>query len=173
MKTYTFISILILFFFITTQAQWVPVNSGTTERLNGVAVINQNEAIAVGKDGMILKSTDQGISWIQAFAGVDDDFNSIVFVDANIGYIAAEESILKSTDGGETWTTVAGGFNGELNELSFAGEMVGFVAGELGYIGLTTNGGSTWTDLNTNSFHLFEGLFAVTEHQRAGQCKSA
>ena len=86
------------------QAQWVKQNSGTTERLTDVVMLDSSTAIAVGMNQTILKTTNSGETW--NFIGLPWSFpmnwNSISFADKLNGVIAGS-NVITTTDGGETW----------------------------------------------------------------------
>src|SRR5262249_27673302 len=46
------------------RGRWRQVDSGTTEDLRGVAVLDEMTAVAVGLNGTILRSTDGGEMWV-------------------------------------------------------------------------------------------------------------
>ena len=77
--------------------------------------------------------------------GNGSDLNSIVFTDANTGYVCGDGGlVLKTTNGGVNWFSSNSGIAGEdLNSIDFAGNN-GTVVGEAGSVYYTTNAGSAW-----------------------------
>jgi photosystem II stability/assembly factor-like uncharacterized protein len=60
--------------------------------------------VAVGRRGVILTSSDSGITWSQVPSPVSSDLTSVRFSDATHGWITGHDAlVLKSTDGGLTW----------------------------------------------------------------------
>lgn len=61
--------------------------------------------IAVGDNGLIILSDDQGSTWRQAQVPVSVDFNAVHFSDKQRGWAVGHgAAILHTSDGGETWT---------------------------------------------------------------------
>ena len=109
----------------TRRGDWRQVeNVPTRSNLTGVAAIG-NSAWAVGHDGVILASTDGGLSWtrqrVQPFdPDVDELHNGVPlldvwFADAQHGFaVGAYALLLRTDDGGATWTQVdLGGGGGD------------------------------------------------------------
>ena len=70
------------------------------------------------------------------------------FLNANTGWIIADEGFVKkTTDGGTTWTKLrdADPATTNWNDVEFVDANVGFACGNLGYIYKTTDGGTNWT----------------------------
>lgn len=61
--------------------------------------------VAVGDNGLVILSDDQGASWRQASVPVSVDLNAVHFSTASEGWAVGHGAvILHSGDGGETWT---------------------------------------------------------------------
>ncbi|MCF8419728.1 MAG: T9SS type A sorting domain-containing protein [Melioribacteraceae bacterium] len=129
--------------------------SGTTENLNGVFTLDENNCVVVGDGGTILKTTDAGNSWTQKTSGVTQNLNKVYFVDGNNGYAIGDyyyvseittwfSVVLKTTDGGNIWTEVSiSGSSNSLSGIDFYSVNVGWVCGGT-TIYKTTDGGETW-----------------------------
>jgi len=64
----------------------------------------------VGDKGLILMTTDGGISWDQQNSGVTQRLNDVAFSSATNGYAVGNGgTILKTTNGGGTWVTQRSG----------------------------------------------------------------
>lgn len=107
-----------------------------------------------GFAGLVIRSTDGGLSW--QGTGIDSAFHleSIHFVNRNVGYCSGVEGIYKSTDGGRTWRDITPDTTLSYWGCYFATENIGVVlsGGCLNNIQRffrTTDGGTTWS--------LFEG----------------
>jgi photosystem II stability/assembly factor-like uncharacterized protein len=69
-------------------------------------------AFSAGYSGVILKSTDGGLSWVQQASGTNVILRDIEFADTLFGYVAGDNgTILKTTNGGVT------AVNGNPNEI--------------------------------------------------------
>ena len=95
------------------NGQWIQQNSGSTTVLNDVVMLNSTTAIAVGRDGSILKTTNSGKTWRNTaprINGVPDSincvmgWNAISFGDALQGIVVGESLTLLTMNSGETWT---------------------------------------------------------------------
>lgn len=69
-----------------------------TSRDTGYAV---GEDYSVVDDGLILKTTDGGLTWKTQNTGIRANFNDVFFVDAITGYAVGGNSVIKTTSGGE------------------------------------------------------------------------
>jgi photosystem II stability/assembly factor-like uncharacterized protein len=143
----TFIQSL-LFFLMVTQiclAQWFWQNSPQGHTLYDVYVFDENNAIAVGEAGTLIRTTDGGINWNSQTGGGSDRLRSVYFRDANTGWAVGNNgTILKTTDGGTTWTLKTSGTTDPLYSVFFINLSTGWIAGEDNTILKTTNGGTNW-----------------------------
>jgi photosystem II stability/assembly factor-like uncharacterized protein len=98
----------------------------------------------VGDNGVILQTTDDS-TWNSIESGSHYRFNTVVFADANNGYIGGYKGLmLKTTDAGESWQ--------ELNSVTLYSIYSGFFftpekgifVGDSGLIIKTTDAGSSW-----------------------------
>lgn len=108
----------------TRRGDWRQVaDVPTRSNLTGVAAIGDS-AWAVGHDGVILASTDGGLTWTRQrarpFDPASDDLHNGVplldvwFADAQHGFaVGAYALLLRTDDGGATWTQVALGGDGD------------------------------------------------------------
>jgi photosystem II stability/assembly factor-like uncharacterized protein len=97
---------------------WQQVADVPTRATLTAVAARGDDALAVGHDGVIIRSRDAGRTWhlVHAnpyVAGSDDPHNGVpfldvLFLDANRGYaVGAYALMLRTDDGGETWTEVA------------------------------------------------------------------
>jgi photosystem II stability/assembly factor-like uncharacterized protein len=117
--------------------------------------------------------TAQTVSnWMQVPTPTTKDLHCIVFPSPQIGYIGGSDSLLlKTTNGGNTWTEVS--FSGitflpggaDFLELDFITEEIGYAT--IGpYTGTyrTSDGGLTWTALNTSPSMCYNhGLYFLAD----------
>ena len=140
-----FICILVLFIPITLYSQWNLRNSGTSEKLNDIFFPTQTTGYAVGKGGLILKTTNAGETWIHLVSGTPRGLAAVYFSSETTGYVTGEQGvILKTTDGGVTWQVTETGIAGDQVAVGFLNSTVRF-AGEAGpYLLSTSDTGVTW-----------------------------
>ena len=70
---------LVFYSSLTVFGQWSAANSGTTNNLNGVYLLDSGIAFVVGDAGTILKSTDAGSDVGAASVGNNKHFAQRVF----------------------------------------------------------------------------------------------
>jgi len=85
------------------------VTSGTTAQLNGVTAVKSSAGpfycYAVGNSGTVLRSSDNGSTWIAEDSTVSADLQAVEFGDQNYGWIVGKNgTILRTMVGGRTWT---------------------------------------------------------------------
>lgn len=131
---------------------WTRVDSGSTERLFGVALGADGTAVAVGAFGTLLRSEDAGRSW----QPVKPDWETIMndAIDphlyaariVNDTVLVAGESglILRSRDRGRTWTAALT-TDASLFDLTMDADGRGLAVGQKGTVVRTTDGGASWT----------------------------
>ena len=119
--------------------------------LDDVAYVN-SRIIAVGNQGKILMSDNDGLDWKVINSGVSDSFSRIQMTDARTGYIIGYYgTILKTENGGDSWFSVESPDRAYpyLNNFHFYSSLVGFAFGE-GKLYKTTDGGKSWKKMNHN-----------------------
>jgi len=97
------------------------------------------------------------------------DFESINWINENLGFIVGERIILRSTNGGISWEEIPFTFEGKLRDVDFLNATTGVAVGENGMIYFSQNGGDSWTKaisntsarLNSVSFFSESRLFVV------------
>lgn len=100
---------------------------------------------AVGHPGIILRTTDGGLTWQQQSSGTDVVLYKVAVLANNTAWIAGGAGvILHTTNGGATWVMQKSGVNFMLNSIAFAGEVKGFAAGHKCILH-TEDGGGTWS----------------------------
>ena len=128
-----------------------PKNTNMT--LNSVRFLTQNDVLATGYYGTLLKSTDAGLTWSNPITTTSiRGFESLVFwntsfINAATGFMTGNNSgsstkIYKTTNSGQYWSPVSA-FNGSGESIQFLNESTGWATSSL-FIFRTTNGGSSW-----------------------------
>lgn len=106
-----------------------------------------NSVFAVGERGVILKSDDEGASWVQIASPIDVTLTGISFSSSKEGWIVGHEStILHSVDAGATWSISH--YKPEEERfymaVNFVSPLQGYVLGTDGELRVTEDGGKTW-----------------------------
>lgn len=132
-----------------------------------VDFFDNNNAIAVGSDGGIAKTTDGGSNWtygVFTFVNATNgfvtkaSFSDVHFITATVAYaVSTNGCMVKTTDGGDTWTFVTTPLytNAKnINACWFLDANKGYIGGQynntidsLPKLYFTLNGGSTWDSI--------------------------
>jgi photosystem II stability/assembly factor-like uncharacterized protein len=119
------------------------------QELESVAFADDSTVVAVGY-GLILRSTNGGMSWSPLKKWGDDFYSSICFPSEKIGYIVGYSgSILKTTDGGTSWTTLKSPNTHtpkRFNSVFFTDILRGVICGDDGIFWRTVDGGTSWQE---------------------------
>lgn len=120
----------------------------TGNRLNYVKFIDSSTAIAIGNQGTILKSTDNGLNWNVQISGTNANLLTISVIDKDTLYISGNDrSVLKTIDGGNNWVKVFDGTSStnNINQIFFVNPAIGYLIGEGSKLFKTIDYGKTWT----------------------------
>ena len=127
---------------------WNPVESGTELALTDVAFVDINHAWVSGDKGLILFSTDGGLTWGRRNTGVEARLLSVSFFGVDDGVAVGENgTILMTTDGGMTWQRSVSPTSLRLNAVAFAEDGTAWAVGDEGTMVRSKDGGVTWTQL--------------------------
>lgn len=85
---------------------WTQETTPSVDHINGIA-FSDDDVIAVGNNGLILRSVTGNGTWTQISAPYNSDLNAVTF-NSNLTGIAAGQygRIIRSSDGGQTWSPV-------------------------------------------------------------------
>jgi len=76
---------------------------------------------------------------------LDGDFNSLFFIDENIGWVVGSSGrILSTSDGGANWIEQNSNITSNLRSVLFINEKTGFVSGDDQTLLYTNDGGQNW-----------------------------
>ena len=126
-----------------------PVAAATIHRLLLVDAARAGKRIvAVGDEGWIVLSDDEGATWRRASAPEAPLLTAVDFVDARHGWaVGHDDTILATDDGGETWTRQFSrpAAAGPLLDVLFLDARHGIAIGAYASYYATDDGGRTWT----------------------------
>jgi photosystem II stability/assembly factor-like uncharacterized protein len=131
---------------------WTIVNSTPSYYLlRDVSFVSANTGVAVGENGIILRTTNKGLTWNPIPSNTTLALTSIEFFNKTKGVIVGSGGILlKTSDGGSSWTQSNGGITESLNSINVIDKNTGFAVGDAGIIVRTNNAGRTWMKINTS-----------------------
>lgn len=154
---------------LSNSQQFTPFNWQYPEygghSLNNIKFIRNQNFIAVGDAGTILKSSDDGVTWSRKEPFTEVNFKGIHIIDSATYFIVGstfngDGEIYKTVDAGVTWELVFENIQMSLKDIHFANDSVGYCVGNTGRIVKTIDYGQTWTDI-TNNGNLSGTLNAV------------
>jgi subtilisin family serine protease len=121
----------------------------------------------VGRDGVILATTDGGATWNAQSSGTTERLRGVAFSDAAHGWAAGYGGvILVTSNGGATWSAQSSGTPVDLEAVAFSDATRGWVVGG-GTILSTTNGGGAWSaqSLGAGGWYVsWDGTSMATPH---------
>lgn len=129
----------------TDGINWTAMTQGTRASLKGAAFGN-GQLIAVGEQGTVLSSQDEGETWLETGPGGNGQMNAVTWTGDK--FVAVGSSAWTSVDGA-TWNAFSlGGFFPVMNHLAYAGGTL-VAGGTSGNLRRSTNGES-WTAFSFN-----------------------
>ena len=114
------------------------------EHLKGVCYSGDN-IYAVGSNGTLLKSEDDGTNWIRIDINTDKDLNAVSFFGRNGIIIGDSGLVVITNDYGETWNAInIPDIYSNLNDVKFFNEQEVMIIGDNGTCIKSSNGGVDW-----------------------------
>lgn len=134
------------------QSGWSVVGTNMNYNFTSIAFANDSTCFLVGSNGMIHKSTNEGIGWSSIIAA-STLLRSIVFINDTLGFVGGGTSILKTTNRGNTWTTAYFNNQESITSIFLLNSNLGWGAGLGGRI--VKYSGGQWTLIfgNGNNLH--------------------
>ena len=112
--------------------------------LNAVFFVDAQRGVAVGDQGVIIRTSDGGVTWNVEDGRSYVDLVDVWFTDADNGVAVGDVgTVLRTSDGGVSWTPVDSGIATGLLALHFVDGNTGSALS--GTIYRTTDGGTTWS----------------------------
>jgi photosystem II stability/assembly factor-like uncharacterized protein len=143
---------LVFFSSLSAFGQWFPVDSGTTNNLNGAYLLDSGTGFVVGEAGTILKTTDAGATWAPLRPGTARILYDVYLFNPDEGVAVGERGlILRTTDGGAAWQRVTSGVQDSLRSVSFSG-VNGICGGDSQTILYSADSGASWNIGQTGFF---------------------
>ena len=142
------------------------IGIGTTAFLS-IDFVNHDTGWIGGANGVLFKTTNCGINWVQKNTGADTRFYGLSFVSVDTGWAGGfnnfgDSKILFTSTGGESWLVkYTDPINQGVENIFFTAAKKGWAMGFPGKIIFTTDAGITWQLQNSNAgnIHLFSGCF--------------
>jgi photosystem II stability/assembly factor-like uncharacterized protein len=135
----------------------MPQPAGGIAGLSALAFPDASNVWAVGAGGLVLHSSDAGLTWETQPTPTNDDLWSVSFPDAQHGWACGGPLtsgggvVLATTDDSASWQNVTpSGLKASLTDVSFADASHGLVGTSNGQVLMTGNGGGSWTSQRLN-----------------------
>ncbi len=140
------------------------------QRLQSVAMIDQNITVAVGDSGIVLRSEDAGRTWSKPLAGTvinnsNISLKSVSFSGQLVGMVVGSAgTILRTTDAGEHWQVKSASTIDTLFDVSCVTNLTGFIVGDFGLILKTTDGGDNWNSIGGITSNKLSSVYTLGEN---------
>jgi photosystem II stability/assembly factor-like uncharacterized protein len=135
-----------------------PTSPGAID-LYSVQFIEKDRGFIVGDDGLILASTDGGVSWSEQKSGTDAQLFHLAFREEHGWAVGTGGTIIHTDDGGRNWYKQYSGTNTDLNRVWVVSDRILIVTGDGGTLLRTGNAGATWEQV---PLKVSEPLFGVS-----------
>lgn len=146
-------------FVSTGDGGWVwqsPLPMGN--QLNGVAFATTQIGWAVSTGGVILHTSDGGLTWMAQRSGTTSDLKAVTCASTAVAWaVGMSGTVVHTTDGGTTWSAQGAGTGANLYAVACAGTASAWAVGSGGVI-THTGDGDTWTTQTSNTGALLHGV---------------
>jgi photosystem II stability/assembly factor-like uncharacterized protein len=138
---------------------WNPMQSGTTQLLLSVRMLDPLNAVAVGDSGLVILTTDGGESWLRRDVPIVRRLFSIASVGDETWFVCGDSGlVMQTTNAGISWQQSTSGTTQSLRGLRFLSASHGYAVGAGGTILRTTNAGFTWSPLTSGTTSTINGI---------------
>lgn len=131
---------------------WAVQRTPTRFTLQDIGAWDQARAVAVGDDGIVLRSTDGGLQWEPVTVPRSSVANKLMRVAVQAGgeawAVGEMGMVLHSSDFGASWTRAAAEEDAAWNGVYAAGKKV-WMVGEFGRIAFSADAGQTWNKVDS------------------------
>jgi len=139
-----YLGLLLFTLGVICNGQWTEIDPDTLGVFRAVKFNNQTDGLILGRDGVVMKTTNQGESWKHLRNDLNVDFFDFQFMNDTIIYAYGSDKIYMSTDSGNSWTEKSSLPSGA-QFAYFLDPEIGFAGGNISGLRRTNNGGSTWS----------------------------
>ena len=139
---------------------WTEISQTESSQLAGISFADETTGFICTLDNKILKSDDGGTTWTTIYNG-SVNFDKIAFAN-DLDGVASGTSKLYTSDGGTTWQTGTGGST--YWDLNYGSNDTYYGVNLGGSLGKSTDGGETWTDIESLGAFAFSVKFLNEDH---------
>ena len=121
-------------------------NIATAYDLKDIWYFQNDDILICGENGILVTSSDYGVSWNIDSINTAETLRSIDFIDDQTGFIVGDNgTVYSTTDGGGTWSLVTAISSSEdFYDVKFTSSSVGYIIGTNGLVLKTDDGGVSW-----------------------------
>ena len=130
---------------------WSRIATNSSIDLYGVAISRvDGQAWIVGADGVLLRSTDRGLSFAPPATIATQALRAVRVTDSGLGLAAGDGGVLVFTRDGAHWSELGANLPVDLNGLSLSDDgQRALVVGAAGHIWRSVDAAVTWTRVDT------------------------
>ena len=126
--------------------------------LNEVKHVSGQTFIAVGDQGMLLMSFDNGQTWSIKQQQTLKNFKAIWVRNPDDILVAGSYDnsgfeLYRTINGGETWNLTYSNNAVSANDMQFPTDSIGYIVGNIGKVLRTEDAGASWTDISNSSIN--------------------
>ncbi|MDR2837162.1 MAG: glycosyl hydrolase [Azonexus sp.] len=127
---------------------------GHKQTLQDIAVWDETQSVAVGNEGIILRSADGGKSWQEVpdvpKSEIANKLNRVRLGPNGLAIATGEMgALLETTDYGQHWRRLRPEEDQAWNDVALLADGKLLAVGEFGHIAISHDGGATWADSKT------------------------
>jgi len=140
---------------------WAPIKTGVplTVTLHDIYFSDPDHGWISGDNGIVLFTTDRGMTWIFGNRKNGPSLSGISFRDADNGWACGMDGTLLSTsDGGQNWQIRTIGAPARFSSVFFTSPGYGWVAGDRGTLLFSKDGGRHWEPRETSTSGVITAL---------------
>jgi len=147
---------------------WQALDSDTVNNLNDLSFFDSKNGWIVGDYGTVLRYvvSSSGIRTItRASIATVKNFNSVHFINEDVGYIAGDSTIYKTNNGGQNWENLTpNSFSEIITGVHFPDTTLGVFVTQSGNIYRTIDGGANWTNVANFAGNILHLYFIDNKH---------
>ncbi len=155
------LSFLVLSIYSDSLSQcWVYQKSSTSVALNGIAFPDSVNGWAVGDAGVILHTSNAGVTWTHQFSHTTAQLTAVSFADSRFGMVVGDTGVAyRTSDGGSTWVRQTVRTHLSLRAVAVIDSLHAIAISVFG-IHKTIDGGQSWWQVT--SYSAFGSVFFIT-----------
>lgn len=129
------------------------------DALKSVDAIDENNAWAVGENGLVLNTDNGGRTWTIQIIDSKRNFNKVYFINSTVGWLVGDGGVIgRTTSGGDRWSVIQSGYVENLNSVFAATQLIAWAVGDGGIILKTTNT-VNWSPLSSGTTVNINNIF--------------